>query len=1631
MSTERGEGPVEPGELPGASALPHETPDTSDTAKSPIIDDGGRGLGSSTAAVSDGLVLGDGELLEEAELLEELLDDEADGLIEEVVPSGALAPPPAPMGESWSGPVDAPSSSTVPEILSVDLVSERIEVGPSGVVEEGPRARSPELSIEAALVELADRSVGALRAACERELARETEPSRRAALEHALGRLAEEAGDEEQARLAYGRALAAEPTLVPSRWALRRLLATRGDQAGELALIDAELEVSSAPGERAELLVERGRLRESQGELDAARAAYLSAVEANPSSLAAWMALDRLALTAEDEAARAMVLRGMVDATGDVGRKVELLVELVRSQAAEVRQATLAEAYALATETAPAPMASVEGRVLDELERSAAGRTEELVAVLERREELGRQRGVTMERVVGWRRRRAKLLRAEHLDGARATLEAALAETAEAAPERVLLLGDLMELAETEGRADQVADLAGRLADWHERAGDPATAVRLRFTRLRALWAAGRGEEAERWEAALGGAKGAVRDALLIEREERALRAGDLGALAACWRDEAERALASGARESAAQAFLVASALAEQRGEVEAALVDGRRALEAAPDEPTALDALDRLLARAGRHAERVPVLEALVAVAQPMNAARLLDELIDLRLDVLGDVDGAIAASVRRCALPPSAGGEVWARSRLAELYRDAGRHTELAAALDALASSLRASDEPGLACEALVERARIVERHGGDAKEALAILDEALCDAPWHPVARAEQRRLLAASERWDEVTASLYGELEAAELVGDEARAAPLLVELAQVYEERLGRPAEAAQARRELLERASGITPMLAAQARRNLDDSEQARAAAEWLAMRAASSDFALAAETRLRMAEVYEQAGDAARATAAFEQVRSDGDYAAHAALGSFRLAARAGDDARADERFAELACHADAATAAALAECEERIGEANGVARMKPERWRLLSSQLAASSDVRMRDAWAMRAALLAAAGGEGGRESFVPVEEPAQSPSMFVAPSRRSRMERIDALTASGRLAEVAVELQQGLELAPCDVVLLETTRRLARRVGDGRSEARAAFALAEVIAEGPEGEERACSLYRAAGERLEALGETLEAAVAWRALLRLRPTDELAFVRARDLLTRLNDPGALDELYTARLAAPSPPTRLLLDRAELRARTGRPRAAIEDYRTATDRDPSNVEAWERLARALHELGDRPGAVAALERRVALDGDGKLAALLRLADLHEAEGEARAAAQALERAALEMERVGDSPVGGSMDVAGVAAIELRRANLLRDVLDDQVGARGALDRALALAPLQTDALAALVELCPGPAEAAQRRRALERTAAAAQRALDADATNAEAYRLLARIAEWSGDADGAFLAAQAFAWVTNVTVTPRPRVAEPSGAWSDSLYEHAFTRGDERLRRSAASAIWHATHDAASQLLGSTAASLGIGRKTRQNERTTPQAWAAIDRLAQALGIKEYALHAVAGSGVCRAVDDALALSAEFAEQDAMCRHAVARQLVLLRERSASLDLAPDEDLMAFFAGCAQVAGAQWAGAERVTQPRRDEWAKSVARALDRGARKALQALAPRFDELGDVLAWRRAILAGAERLALALVGDLSAVPMSGVPRTEPTTAALARWVVSDELAALRRALGMRGAG
>jgi tetratricopeptide (TPR) repeat protein len=593
----------------------------------------------------------------------------------------------------------------------------------------------------------------------------------------------------------------------------------------------------------------------------------------------------------------------------------------------------------------------------------------------------------------------------------------------------------------------------------------------------------------------------------------------------------------------------------------------------------------------------------------------------------------------------------------------------------------------------------------------------------------------------------------------------------------------------------------------------------------------------------------------------------------------------------------------------------------------------------------------------------------------------------------------------------------------------------------------------------------LYNQAGAELERAGINHEAAAAFRAALDRRPLDANAYARARALLLSLyaeqRDPGPLVELYGHRLEHLDPGEKrerlpLLFDRAELLAKEGDLAGAERDLRALLESEPDHTEATRRLGEVLAQIPDhRAEAIARLERYLELEPDAarKRSARVRLAVLQETtEPEVAVrhleAALEVEKTAAELDRLATLLVRlrhwqRAVEMLGrLAALlpsgshrakaEVRVAAIYRDGFADPRAAAEALLRALENDPLELEAFRQLVPMAHvGQVDRRvidqHLRRAIDKVSAE----ITLDPSVAAPYGTLARLWGWRGDEDARAVAAQALALVSG----QKPPVRQPASDPTRELSGAHFERVMGEATQGAALAIWRITAEASARIYGPELGALGATRADRVNVRSVPPAWVAVDQMAHGLGVTPYELYVSSRPDVCAVVAAQLVCGSDFTVPlEPTRRFMVARRLALLRDRLGPLETLDVEELEVHFAACARLAELSHLpslGRIAANDPRINERAKALGKALGRKERKALAALAARFAELEDLEAFRTAVLKGAARLGLAVGGDLEAalVTLGLDAAGDPLAWELMRFATSELFLTVRREMGLRG--
>ncbi len=176
-----------------------------------------------------------------------------------------------------------------------------------------------------------------------------------------------------------------------------------------------------------------------------------------------------------------------------------------------------------------------------------------------------------------------------------------------------------------------------------------------------------------------------------------------------------------------------------QLGDVERALTFYRRALAFEPDSRPLFDALDALLVRAGRPAERVELYRAaLEHRAEPQERLALLHAIAGLEENELNDPERA--AEAYRAAVDVD-DRDQRSLEALTRLHRAAGRFRELASLF---AHRVDVADDAGARSALRLELARLQRRELGDLAAAVDQLEAIVGEQPWHAEAIAELESL-----------------------------------------------------------------------------------------------------------------------------------------------------------------------------------------------------------------------------------------------------------------------------------------------------------------------------------------------------------------------------------------------------------------------------------------------------------------------------------------------------------------------------------------------------------------------------------------------------------------------------------------------------------------------------------------------------------------------------------------------------------------------------------------------------------------------------------------------------------------------------------------------------------------------
>ncbi len=903
--------------------------------------------------------------------------------------------------------------------------------------------------------------------------------------------------------------------------------------------------------------------------------------------------------------------------------------------------------------------------------------------------------------------------------------------------------GDALDWAATAARYEReaaalgdrpgVAELLFECGRIHEeRLSDPETALGFyrramaagrRFTpNLRALarLAAARGDlplaaeaEAELERDSPGGLGGAL--AALEAAEAQGEPGGRLEAHLRC-------AAALDDPRRAAHHLLAASAIGgSSLGDLEQAAGLALQAFDRCPSDPLVRSAARLHAARTGDLRRLAEVLRAEADATGGDAAAQAL--LVLARAEErLGEGDRAVASLERAWMLAPD---HPRVLSELARLRETRGEWAEASDALDALAAAHLAHGGPGDRLAALAARLRrieIEESELGRPEEALRCCRDALALDPGQRTALAALGRLCSRGGDWEGLLAACRAEAEAAR---DPHERAQRTYKAAQVLEERLGRPVEAAHAYRSALAQAPDLLAARSA-LERLLEREGRWDELCHLIEQDLPAAGPAEQLEALFRLARIEEERkGDGAAAAARYRQVL-ELDQGNAAALRSLRASLeRLGLWRELAEVLGQEAARA-AEPARRLALLQRRA-EVLEELTQDPERavaaWEDLRS-------LRPDHLPALRALgrLYAAAGqwgpvAEGFRAQAAAARDPAQAAELLfrAAELQERRLGRPDA----------AVPLyREVLLLLPAHLPALQALCRLHRARGEYADLSEALSSLAAAREAPPERAAALAELGELCEERLSDLPRAL---AAYEEALAVDPRQETALHAAERLYMALGRSSELAALRRSALSDPyaaDRPARLL-------------RLAWQEAAPGGD---SALAA--RAAEALAGAAPDSPASALLALRLAADPAQRLAARTALAEaapLHTSLPGVAPGAPGSDQAALALAcqaRLAAASDPGSRAAWAVQAGEAwERAG-------DADRAIAAYQQALAAAPAHLPALRAARHLFAQQRDWGAVRSTLHAEGAALLHGPD----GAAAWHEAGIIAEqWFGDVDGA----------------------------------------------------------------------------------------------------------------------------------------------------------------------------------------------------------------------------------------------------------------------------------------
>ncbi|MFO0681046.1 MAG: hypothetical protein U0234_03295 [Sandaracinus sp.] len=979
---------------------------------------------------------------------------------------------------------------------------------------------------------------------------------------------------------------------------------------------------------------------------------------------------------------------------------------------------------------------------------------------------------------------------------------------------------------------------------------------------------------------------------------------------------------------------------------------------------------------------------DAAPAVVSPIARARTAHRAAEVREERLQDGARALALFETARDADPSYPPAIDA---IARLRAADGSYKKLIDELEAEASEAIDDD---VAVALLLRAAEVANEHVSDPKRALVLVERALARSPAHLASLLAAEPLMRRAGAWGAL-AGVLASLARAH-VEIEARVAALR-DLARVQELKLGaKPAEIRGTYEAILTLSPQDAGALASLERIALETSDRVLLASIDARIADASTDPAVTAAHRARLAEALLETGDR-RALEAFSTAVAADPESLAAVRGLSRAAEAAQDwktladalrrEARLVEsprRAAGLLVRAGVITAETLVDAAAAYPDFERALELDPDHTEAPTRLL----DILITQGEAGRAA------DRLGRAALA-----AKSPERVAALSLE--VSRLQAEVLGDTAGGIAT-LNRALKVAPAELGLLRAVARL--------------YTSAEQ--------------WNEAAEKL-------------RAIAALSPPKEVLRETLLDLASlevdRLHDGEKAKASVDAVLAIEreSPGAIAILARIERKA--GRLDRAAEAYRRLAAASPARGDkaaAFVELAKLERERGDEVRALDAAAEAVAIDGPYGLAGdsfrrSIASGDHNAWSRYAQALYDHVRRNRSDPRTA--PPASLYIDLADVLSDTLGRHEAALEVLreamrghsdDAELARRFARQTLRAGRPMEgLETLRRLTELHPAHPE-------LARELAAQLCAIAPDAKGV-AYGPLVLLGAATTDEEAR----------AKGRPPPLPRVL-PGSFGSETLallYRLDF--------HSPAFAMLAALPEAVLKLYPPDLDGLGVGRGDRIAPRSGHPLRVMLDRLATILssGDIELYTHRVRGRGVAIELSDPVSIlvPASFTELPE------ASQIFLLARGVANValglpvfDKLTPRELEVLLAAAARVASPTF-GQGLTSEDVIEDQARRIQRALSRKARRALDEIAPRYVALAssDLPALARSVSFGAARTAVLLADDLAA-SVEGLRRTErdygsatvpelvsgaPLVTELVRFFTSDLALDVRRRAGL----